>query len=41
LEASALSTVERLFRHSRAFRIFYGTSEIQQVIIARDLLRGR
>jgi acyl-CoA dehydrogenase len=35
------TTVERLFRHSRAFRIFDGTSEIQQLIIARDLLRGR
>ena len=34
------TTVERLFRHSRAFRIFDGTSEIQQLIIARDLLRG-
>lgn len=33
--------VERLFRHSRAFRIFDGTSEIQQLIIARELLRGR
>ena len=33
------SVVERLFRHSRAFRIFDGTSEIQQLIIARDLLR--
>jgi len=33
------SAVERLFRHSRAFRIFDGTSEIQQLIIARDLLR--
>jgi acyl-CoA dehydrogenase len=34
------TTVERLFRHCRAFRIFDGTSEIQQLIIARDLLRG-
>jgi acyl-CoA dehydrogenase len=33
------TVVERLFRHSRAFRIFDGTSEIQQLIIARDLLR--
>jgi acyl-CoA dehydrogenase len=33
------TTVERLFRHSRAFRIFDGTSEIQQLIIARNLLR--
>ena len=35
------STVERLFRHSRAFRIFDGTSEIQQLIIARHLLQNR
>jgi acyl-CoA dehydrogenase len=35
------TTVERLFRHSRAFRIFDGTSEIQQLIIARDLLTAR
>ena len=32
-------TVERLYRHIRAFRIFDGTSEIQRLIIARDLLR--
>lgn len=31
--------VERLFRHSRAFRIFDGASEIQHLIIARDVLR--
>ncbi len=31
--------VERLYRHVRAFRIFDGTSEIQKLIIARDLLR--
>jgi acyl-CoA dehydrogenase len=34
------TTVERLFRHSRAFRIFDGTSEIQQLIIARNLLKA-
>ena len=34
------TTVERLFRHSRAFRIFGGTSEIQQLIIARSLLKA-
>jgi acyl-CoA dehydrogenase len=33
--------VERLFRHARAFRIFDGTSEIQKLIIARNLLQGR
>jgi acyl-CoA dehydrogenase len=35
------TTVERLFRHSRAFRIFDGTSEVQQLIIARNLLQNR
>lgn len=34
-------TVERLFRHARAFRIFDGTSEIQKLIIARSLLNDR
>ncbi len=35
------TTVERLFRHARAFRIFDGTSEIQQLIIARNILKDR
>ncbi|MEW6532860.1 MAG: acyl-CoA dehydrogenase [Thermodesulfobacteriota bacterium] len=30
--------VERLYRHVRAFRIFDGTSEIQRLIIAKDIL---
>ncbi len=33
------TVVERLYRHVRAFRIFDGTSEIQQIIIAKDLLK--
>jgi acyl-CoA dehydrogenase len=32
--------VERLYRHIRAYRIFDGTSEIQRLIIARDLIRA-
>lgn len=32
------STVERLYRDVRALRIYEGTSEIQKVIIARELL---
>jgi acyl-CoA dehydrogenase len=35
------STVERLYRHVRAFRIFDGTSEIQKLVIARHLLGGK
>jgi acyl-CoA dehydrogenase len=30
--------VERLYRDSRLFRIYEGTSQIQQVIIAKGLL---
>lgn len=32
------TTVERLYRHVRVFRIFDGTSEIQKLVIARRLL---
>jgi acyl-CoA dehydrogenase len=32
--------VERLYRHVRAFRILDGTSEIQKLIIAKDLIRS-
>lgn len=32
--------VDRLYRHVRAFRVFDGTSEIQKLIIARNLLGG-
>jgi acyl-CoA dehydrogenase len=34
------TVVERLYRHVRAFRIFDGTSEIQRLIIAREVLRA-
>lgn len=40
LGVSEGQVVERLFRHSRAFRIFDGTSEIQRLIITRNLLRS-
>ncbi|NYT44296.1 acyl-CoA dehydrogenase family protein [Alcaligenaceae bacterium] len=33
------SAVERLYRDVRAFRIYGGTTQIQQLIIARDMLR--
>ena len=32
--------VERLFREVRALRIYEGTSEIQKLILAKELLRG-
>jgi acyl-CoA dehydrogenase len=34
------SPMERLYREARAARIYEGTSEIQRLIIARQLLRG-
>ena len=33
--------VERLYRDVRLFRIYEGTSQIQQLVIARQLIRGR
>jgi acyl-CoA dehydrogenase len=33
-------TVERLYREIRALRIYEGASEVQQLIIARELLKG-
>ena len=33
-------TVERLYREIRALRIYEGASEVQQLIIGRDLLKG-
>jgi acyl-CoA dehydrogenase len=35
------STVERLYREVRALRIYEGTSEIQKLVIARELLKAR
>ncbi len=32
--------VERLYRDARLLRIFEGTSQIQQIVIAREMLRG-
>ena len=34
------ATVERLYREVRALRIYEGTSEIQKLVIARDILRA-
>jgi acyl-CoA dehydrogenase len=34
------SVVERIFREVRALRIYEGTSEIQRLILARELLQG-
>ena len=31
--------IERLFRDARLLRIYEGTSQIQQLIIAREMLR--
>jgi alkylation response protein AidB-like acyl-CoA dehydrogenase len=35
------STVERLYREVRALRIYEGTSEIQKLVIAREILKDR
>jgi acyl-CoA dehydrogenase len=32
--------VERLYREVRALRIYEGATEVQQLIIARELLKG-
>jgi acyl-CoA dehydrogenase len=33
--------VERLYRDVRLFRLYEGTTQIQQLIIAREMLRNR
>ena len=33
------ATVERLYREVRALRIYEGTSEIQKLVIAREILK--
>jgi acyl-CoA dehydrogenase len=35
------ATVERLYREVRALRIYEGTSEIQKLVIARELRKER
>jgi len=32
--------IERFYRDVRLFRLYEGTSQIQQIVIARNLLRG-
>jgi alkylation response protein AidB-like acyl-CoA dehydrogenase len=34
------STIDRLFRDSRAAEIYQGTSEVQRLIIARDVVEA-
>jgi acyl-CoA dehydrogenase len=35
------SAVERFYRDVRLFRIYEGTSQILQLVIARDMIRDR
>jgi acyl-CoA dehydrogenase len=37
---SCTTTVERIYRDARLFRIYEGTSQIQQLVIARQALRN-
>ncbi len=34
------TVVERLFRETRALRIYEGTSEIQKLVLARELFQS-
>lgn len=34
------TVVESLYRHVRALRIYEGATEVQQLVVARELLRG-
>jgi acyl-CoA dehydrogenase len=33
--------IERFYRDVRLFRLYEGTSQIQQLVIAREVLKGR
>ena len=33
--------VEKLYRDMRVFQIYDGTSEVQKMLIARELMKGR
>lgn len=35
------TVVESLYRYVRALRIYEGATEVQQLVVARELLRGR
>ena len=35
------SVVEKLYREIRALRIYEGATEVQKIVIARELLKGR
>ena len=38
--SAAAATVERLYREIRALRIYEGASEVQKIVIARQVLAG-
>ena len=39
--ATDLLKIERLYRDVRLFQIYEGTTQIQQLIIARELLKNK